>query len=150
MSIKWSQPKSLFLTRILIYVIFCMLIAGIVIIPICTEWYDAVSGQPPIAMVLNICGYLCDAIGFVAIIQLHRLLGNIRKQEIFTEKNVTCLRIIAWCCFGIAIVCGVLGFWRSLAWLITFAAGFFGLLMRVLKNVFSLAVELRQENDYTI
>lgn len=150
MSIKLPQSKSLFFTRILIYVILCMLIAGLVIIPICTEWYDAVSGQKPIATILNICGYLCDVIGFVAIIQLHHLLNNIRKQEIFTEKSVTCLRVISWCCFGIAIICGVLGFWRSLAWLITFAAGFFGMLMCVLKNVFSLAVELRQENDYTI
>lgn len=150
MSKQWKPTHSLFLSRILVLVVFCFLIAAIGIIPICTEWYDAVSGQEPIAWILNICLYLSDAIGFTAIFQLHRLLNHIRKQQIFVEENVTCLRVISWCCFAIAAVFLVLGFWRSLAWMITFAAGFFGLIMRVLKNVFALAVEMRQENDYTI
>ena len=60
------------------------------------------------------------------------------------------LRIISWCCFGIAALFFVLTFFRMLALIITFAAALFGMIMRVLKNVFELAVELRQENDFTI
>ncbi len=150
MSKQWKPSHSLFLSRTLIIVVFIGLIALPFCIPIITEWYDAVSAQAPIATLLNIVLYCSDAVGFVAIWYLNRLLNNIRKQEIFVEANVTCLRAIAWCCFGIAAIFVVLGFWRSLAWLITFAAGFFGLILRVLKNVFELAVEMRKENDYTI
>ncbi len=150
MSKQWKPTHSLFLSRILVMAVFCLLIALLFCIPLITEWYDSVSGQEPIALVLNICLYLSDAAGFAAAFSLHRLLGNIRKQEIFVDANVTCLRVISWCCFGLALVFFVLGFRRSLAWLITFAAAFFGLIMRVLKNVFQLAVEMRKENDYTI
>lgn len=150
MSKQWKPSHSLYLSRLLVMVVFCLLIGMLGWIPFLTEWYDAVSGHPPIRLLLNIVLYLSDAIGFAAVFHLHRLLNNIRKQEIFVDSNVTCLRVISWCCFGIAVLFLVLGFWRSLAWLITFAAGFFGLIMRVLKNVFALAVEMRQENDYTI
>lgn len=150
MTKQWKPSHSLFLSRTLTVVVFIGLIALPFCIPIMTEWYDAVSGQAPIATLLNIVLYCSDAVGFVAIWHLNRLLNNIRRQEIFVEGNVTCLRAISWCCFGIAIIFTVLGFWRSLAWLITFAAVFFGLILRVLKNVFELAVEMRQENDYTI
>lgn len=150
MSKQWKPSHSLYLSRILVMVVFGLLIGMLGWIPFITEWYDTVSGHPPIRILLNIILYLSDAIGFTAVFYLHRLLNNIRKQEIFVDSNVTCLRVISWCCFGIAILFLLLGFWRSLAWMITFAAGFFGLIMRVLKNVFALAVEMRQENDYTI
>lgn len=150
MSKQWKPTHSLFLSRILVMAVFGLLIALLFCIPLITEWYDSVSGQEPIALVLNISLYLSDAAGFAAAFFLHRLLGNIRKQEIFVDANVTCLRVIAWCCFGLALIFFALGFWRSLAWMITFAAAFFGLIMRVLKNVFQLAVEMRKENDYTI
>lgn len=150
MSKQWKSSHSLYLSRILVIVVFCLLIAMLGWIPLMTEWYDTVSGHPPIRPLLNTILYLSDVIGFAAVFHLHRLLTNIRKQEIFVDSNVTCLRVISWCCFGIAVLFLVLGFWRSLAWIVTFAAAFFGLIMRVLKNVFALAVELRQENDYTI
>lgn len=150
MMTRWTAPKSLFLSRILVKVVMLLCVAALFCIPICTEWYDAVSAQEPIAPLLNVCGYLCIGIGFLAVWQLDALLRRIHAQEIFVEKNVSALRIISWCCFGIAVVLLVLSFWRMLAFIVAFAAAFFGLIMRVLKNVFALAVELRQENDFTI
>ncbi len=150
MSKQWKPSQSFFLSRVLTLVVLITLIALLFCIPIMTEWYDAVSGQVPIATLLNIVLYLSDAVGLVAILSLNRLLANIGRQEIFVNQNVTCLRVISWCCFGVAAIFLVLGFSRSLGWMITLAAGFFGLILRVLKNVFELAVEMRKENDYTI
>ena len=41
-------------------------------------------------------------------------------------------------------------FWRFVAFLIAFMAAFAGLIIRVIKNLLEAAVELREENDYTI
>ena len=60
------------------------------------------------------------------------------------------LRARPWCCLLAAVPFGVFGIWRSLSIIVALAAAFFGLILRVLKNVFEKAVELKEENDYTI
>ncbi len=147
----WTQSKSLFLSRILVKVVFVLLIAAIFCIPVCADWYDAVSGHAdPVFLPLCIVLYLSVALGFVLDLSLHRLLHNIAKQEVFTDANIRCLRVIAWCCFGVAILFAVLAFWRPLVMIVAFAGAFFGLILRVLKNVMEQAVRLREEQDYTI
>ncbi len=150
MSKQIAFPKSLFLARVLVKVVMVMLGIALFCIPICTEWYDAVSGQPPIKMQLNICLYASVGIGFAAVWMLQSLLSHITKQEIFVRENVTALRVISWCCYAIAIIFLYLAFLRSLAFIVSFAAGFFGLIMQVLKNVFSTGVDLQDENNFTI
>lgn len=44
----------------------------------------------------------------------------------------------------------VLGLWRFVFMLAGFVAVMFGLIMRVLKNVFEKAVDIKSENDFTI
>lgn len=44
----------------------------------------------------------------------------------------------------------VLGLWRFIFLLAGFLAIMFGLIMRVLKNVFEKAVEIKSENDFTV
>ena len=77
-------------------------------------------------------------------------MKNIKNDIVFKPENCQHLRYISWCCILVAIPFGIFGFWRSLGFLVAFAAGFFGLILRVLKNVFVRAVELQEENDYTI
>ena len=150
MSKKIAFPKSLFLANILVKVVLVMLVISLFCIPICTDWYDAVSGQPPIETELNICFYTVIAFAFAAVWKLNALLAHISKQETFVEENVKALRIISWCCYAIAGVFLILAYLRPLAFIVAFAAAFFGLIMQVLKNVFAMAVELKDENDFTI
>jgi len=85
------------------------------------------------------------------LITLDRLLRNIRKGDVFIFGNVKALRMISWTCFAVAILMLVSGIVVSLPFLaISIAAGFFGLIIRVVKNVIAAAVELKNENDYTI
>ena len=44
----------------------------------------------------------------------------------------------------------ILGIWRFVFIFPAFMAVMFGLIMRVLKNVFEKAVEIKTENDFTI
>ena len=61
-----------------------------------------------------------------------------------------CLRGISWACMLAGCAFAVLGLWRFLSIMPAFAAVMFGLVMRVLKNVFEEAVEIKSENDFTI
>ncbi len=150
MNINWTKERSLAFTRFL--TISFLVVAGalIFLIPFITIWYDSVSGKDPIVIVLSVCFYLCDIIAIVALWNLLRLLTNISKQELFTEKNAGCVRVISWCCYGVAAVFAVLTFWRLLALIVAFIAAFVGLILRVVKNMLTAAAEMREENDYTI
>ena len=150
MNPKWTSEKSLFLSRCLTIASFALGIASLFCIPIITEWYDAVSGEEPIHIVLNIALYLSAILALVALWQLHSLLNRFAKQQVFVTENTVCFRRIAWCCFGVALIWLVLCYWRFLAFFVALIAAFAGLLLRVMKNMLEAAVALREENDYTI
>jgi len=93
----------------------------------------------------------------VADVLLIRLLGNIRRAEIFTASAVSKLRGISWCCFAecLILVGGGIHFYRVFIMphaflVIAFAAAFLGIVLRVVKNVIEEAVAIKCENDYTI
>ncbi len=150
MNIKWTKERSLMLSRLLTWAVLILAVGVLFCIPFITIWYDSVSGKEPIMPVLTVCFYLCDIIAVLALWELKTLLSNISKQELFTDRNTRCVRIISWCCFGVAAVFAVLTFWRLLALLVAFIAAFVGLILRVVKNMLAAAAELREENDYTI
>ena len=150
MKLKWTSDKSLLLSRTLTIVVLVLAAAMLFCIPIITEWYDAVSGQEPIHVVLNIALYLSDIIGIAAVWMLYRMLRNLAREQVFVEDNVRSFRVISWCCFAVAAIWLVLTYWRLLAFFVAFVAAFAGLILRVMKNLLAMAVDLREENDYTI
>jgi hypothetical protein len=83
-------------------------------------------------------------------VKLISLLDKIRKGEVFVAQNTANLRALSWCCFAVSVIFFAFGFVRSVSFLGSFAAMFMGLILRVVKNVFAKAVELREENDGTI
>jgi FtsH-binding integral membrane protein len=95
--------------------------------------------------------YACCVAALVALFFLNRLLANIKKDAVFTEENVQALRAISWCCFAEAFILTATALYFAPI-LLAFAAGvaFFGLILRVVKNVINAAVALKAENDFTI
>ena len=150
MNLKWTSENSLKLSRIITVAVFALGVIMLFLIPVVTQWYDAVSGKPPIMPILTAALYLGDAVFLLAMWELMKLLKNISRQELFTAANVRCVRIISWCCFGAAAIMAALSFWRLTAFMVAFMAGFVGLILRVVKNMLASAVEMREENDYTI
>lgn len=94
--------------------------------------------------------YVALVPAFVADVSLYLLLNNVKTEKIFTDSSVKYLRIISWCCFAECVVFFALGFYYYTAFLISFAAFFMGIILRVVKNVIEAAVEIKSENDYTI
>lgn len=150
MKLKWTTEQSLNLTKIL--TVACLVLAGAALfcIPVITEWYDAVSGQPPIRMLLTVCLYISDMLAMLALWELFQMLRNIAAERVFVPENARCFRIISWCCFAVGAVWLVLTFWRLLAFFVAFIAVFAGLILRVIKNLIDRATVLREENDFTI
>ncbi len=97
--------------------------------------------------------YGCLFAGIAAMIILLRLLGDIRRGEVFTSDNVRRLRIISYCGFVIMAVClvgAIITQPRPFFILLGLIAGFLGLVMRVVKNVIDAARLLKEDADYTI
>ena len=82
---------------------------------------------------------------------LVKLLLLVKQHLVFTDKAVSCLRTISWCCFIEVPLCLLttrVFFPAHLA--AAFVAGFLGLVLRVVKNVIEEATALKAENDFTI
>ena len=94
--------------------------------------------------------YVCAAFGFVILFVLNKLIKNIGSEKVFIDENVKLLKILSYCCFAIAVVTLIFARFRILVFVITFAAAFIGLILRVIKNCFTEAIRLREENDFTI
>ena len=100
--------------------------------------------------VFGLCFYPSSVFAAVILHSLLKLLFNIKNEKIFIPQNANCLRTVSWCCFAIAVITFVGGFFYMPFMFVAAAGGFTGMLLRVLKNVMQSAVELREENDLTI
>jgi hypothetical protein len=95
--------------------------------------------------------YACCVPAVAALLLLDRLLSNITKGKVFTEENVKALRAISWCCFAEAVILVIAAlYFAPILFAVAIVTAFFGLILRVVKNVIDAAVALKAENDFTI
>lgn len=151
----WTKTKSLFLSRILTVVMTAMIILITFFIPSIAEWYQDISvgeGLLGNKIVIPMCTsiYICEFFALIAMRSLYVLLKNINKNEVFVKKNTACLRRISWMFMLASVSLLIFGLWRYIFLFAAFLSFMFGLVMRVLKNVFEKAVEIKSENDFTI
>jgi len=153
----WNKTKSLLLSRILTYIATVIVIVLTFFVPRFSVWYEDSFSHgygffPDSSVVIPMCIilYICEIFAFAVLYSLHVLLSNINKDNVFIEQNTVCLRRISWSCMFAGIAFLVLGMWRFVFLLAGFLAIMFGLIMRVLKNVFEKAVEIKSENDFTV
>ena len=66
------------------------------------------------------------------------------------SENVSAMRGLSWCCVAVCVITGVAGIFYFPFFFVFAASGFFALILRVIKNVFAYAVDVKDENDYTI
>ncbi|MBQ7596326.1 MAG: DUF2975 domain-containing protein [Clostridia bacterium] len=101
--------------------------------------------------------YLVVPAGYAALICLDKLLANVKQNKVFERSSVTLLRIISYCCFYAAAV-GLVSYFVIAAtstplesiFILSLGEGFVGLVVRVVKNVFEKAIEIKEENDLVI
>ena len=151
----WNPTRSLKLSRILVTVFSVMIFFMTFFVPFFAEWYEEASqgmgliGGSIIAPTIVIL-YISEGFAVWALVSLHLLLRNIDRGEVFVPQNTRCLRSISWACMLAGCAFAVMMLWRYLFVLPALAAVMLGLIMRVLKNVFEQAVEIKSENDFTI
>lgn len=142
---KWNENRSLLLSR------FCVGLFSILLLGLCI-------GAPYIfpKYFYSDSNYYCISMWAVALpamvvlYALHKLLKNIANDAVFIAKNITYLRCISWCCIGAGIIFLASSLYDTSFLFLSAAAAFVGLILRVLKNVFSQAILIKTENDYTI
>jgi len=146
-----KEKRSIAITSVLIKIAIVLCAAALFLMPYAAKMYEQISFQRDnITVPLLITFYVCAAFGFVILFVLNKLIKNIGSEKVFIDENVKLLKILSYCCFAIAVVTLIFARFRILVFVITFAAAFIGLILRVIKNCFTEAIRLREENDFTI
>ncbi|NLC79378.1 MAG: DUF2975 domain-containing protein [Ruminococcaceae bacterium] len=131
----WSKSNSIKLSSILVKFMFVCCVAAVFLVPAVSKFYDGVSAREPVFLPLCLTLYFALVPAFILLVNLNELIENMRDEKVFIERNCAILRLMSYCCFAIAAIFFGFGFFRFLAFLISFAAVFFGIILRVLKNV---------------
>ena len=134
---------------------FGLLIVLLFVAPVIADWFTAISvGSGLIkkgtAVAVTVMIYVCDVFAIISVVALNKLLSNISGNEVFIPQNTFCLRVISWSIVFAGLTFAFFSLWKTEFLFASFFAMFLGLVMRVLKNVFEKAVELKSENDFTI
>lgn len=148
----WSRDNSIALSKICILAFSAAGILCAIGLPFVVEGIVRRRGWE--TEVLRNCfllsAYSLMVPALIALSYLYRLLQNISRENVFVKENVSYLRKISWACYLAAII-GVLSFSYYLPFgVLAAGAGFMGLILRIVKNVFAEAVYLKEENDFTI
>lgn len=145
----WTKQKSLIASLIMTGILFIIIITASISLPYLLKLYSKITGITDYKNLMTAL-YISAIPGFICNISLFKLLFNIKNDFIFVQKNVTLLRILSWCCFLVGTEYIIFGLKHISLLLLSFAAFFIGLILRVIKNIFDKAIILREENDYTI
>ena len=155
---KISKKLSTTLSLILAVFFFLCCVAGLFVLPTLTEMLinlpDNIGNRASITSLgRTLC--LVSAYGIVldmmlADAMLLQLLLRVRKGQVFTDRSVSLIRGVSWCCLGLCIPFGYLGLYFQLSWIVCLLAVFLGLCLRVCKNAFEEATQIKQENDLTV
>ena len=147
----WLKSKSLLFSQIFV-VLFALLLLALDLgcVPI-VRWFAAlrhmneVSRRGFLAVLL-----LCSVFGWIVLGAMWRLLSNLRKALVFTRANIRLLHIVSLCCAAAALLC-IGGSCFYLPYLLAAAAaGFMALIVRIVRNVFQKALDMKDELDLTI
>lgn len=135
----WNHSKSLLLTAWWIRIALVLWLMIALILPF-AGWKSTVL----------IMFYLVFIPVLLALYGLHKMLHNIQNGIVFSAENTSALRLVSWACFFAAVFLLA----GACLWpVLIFAAGvigFLGLFARVIKNMLTEAITIKEENDFTI
>jgi len=155
------KDKTTGITHFAVRLCYVLLAAAVIAFPVLMkaqegDWYYfvmiAVHGR-----YLIYPFYAVVPLGYAALICLDKLLGNIKKDIVFDEKNIKLLNLITVCCLLAAVV-GAVSFvviafmYKSIETviLLAFGEGFMALVVRVVRNIMKKAIELKEDNDLVV
>jgi hypothetical protein len=149
----WNKDKSILLSRICVVIFAALLAAANIGSYWLVSWFLRVShtlGGLRDGYLLMISLYTCSIFAWILLVNLWKLLGNIQRGMVFEMTSVKYLRITAWCCAGVCFICFLSTIYYTPFILISVAAGFMALIVRIIKNVFEQAISMKDELDFTV
>ena len=148
---NWTKDRSIALSIVCIYVFAVILLGADVCGYWLVGWFIRLRNmrwQQGVGMMVTV--YVCSVFAWITLYALLRLLKNLRGGEVFIESNIRAMRIVSWCCAGVAVTCLVSVLWYLPFVLVAIAAAFMCLIVRIVKNVFQQAIAMKDELDLTI
>ena len=152
---QWSEINSIRITKLFIILVLMASVVMCILGPKITEYImlrtsPLLQGETRFWVIL-IGGYLCAVVLFIFLIMMYALILRIEAGEVFTEKNVRALHNISLLVLIACIMTIVIGLTCCYAILVISAtAAFVVPVIRVIKNAFGKAVEMKQELDLTV
>ncbi len=148
---NWNKDKSIVLSRVCVAVFAACLLALDVGAYWVARWFVVTRFQNwQRGALLMVSIYAGSVFAWICLAQLWRLLGNIRRGELFTAGNVRCMRVVSWCCAAAAGICLVSAAYYLPFLFVAVAAGFMALIVRIVKNAFQQAIAMKDELDLTV
>lgn len=146
-----SQNNSVKLSLYLTNFIIALFLFAAFLLPRFTKWYITYMGRPANVrnVILSVC-YTCLPFAMLALLSLRRLLKNIMRGDTFIPDNIKRLNLLFICCAAASVITFFSGYFYLPFYIISVAAAFFSLILRVIKNVFRSAIEIKSENELTI
>ena len=146
-----KKGKSVLLSIILCYIFLSIGVAATITAPIALDHYIIVRGLTTMPKLpLLVAFYACLVPAYITAYSLLKLLYNIRDEQVFTNENVRLIRVISIMCAIVFFICFAAGFIYPTLFLVCAVAGFMSIILKVVKNCFAAAVELRADNELTI
>lgn len=148
---EWNKDRSITLSICCVFVFALLLMAADIAGPFALNWlYESTAMSPAHRIFALLTLYSASVFAWVCLYMLWRLLKNLRKAQVFTPESIRLLRGISWCCAAVAAV-----FLLSMLYYLPFfvmaaAAAFMMLIVRIVKNVFQQAAEMKSDLDLTI
>ncbi|MCI8951085.1 MAG: DUF2975 domain-containing protein [Lachnospiraceae bacterium] len=148
----WSKQQSIFLTKLCIMIFIGGYLAVVFTCPVLMDIFvrSSISAAGKSKWLFMGTVYACAIPTGILLFQLWRLITDIGLENIFTNANILRLRLISWMCFAISAICLVSMVYYLFWGIITACFALMGLLIRVIKNTFEQAKEIKEEADYTI
>lgn len=151
---NFPNKVTMWISRILVFFVIAALVALLFTIPMITDHYiehfSRIASPEALRTPTVIFLYIALIPAFTASFALAAFLSNIAKDRLFVRRNVTSMRIIYLSCFAECAIFFAFGFFYILSFVLSFAALFIGVMLRIVMNLLDRAVEIKNENDYTI
>lgn len=146
----WNESKSILLSRLCVAVFMILLAITVALAPWLARLAAEGSSAAGAATWFMATVYSGCVPAALLLLDLFFLLRRIERGEVFVRRNVAGLRRISWYCFaGSAVAAASVLYYVPWA-MVAVAAAFMGLIVRVVKNVFSRAVALQEDADFTV
>jgi hypothetical protein len=148
---NWTKDRSVALSRVCV-VLFALCLAaldgGAYRL---SQWFVRYRfGNRQLGVLLMASIYVGSVFAWVCLYQLWRLLGRVRGGAVFDAENVYRMRVVSWCCLSAAAVCLLSTAYYLPFVFVAVAAGFMGLVVRIVKNAFQQAIAMKDELELTV